>query len=83
MFFPPSRPIPIPPSAGSPVFSTTVDDLIIEIIKNRSSITQSTIREIIAILKNNCGVKRVEFRPSTPSDREDAPVRIPRFLGLK
>ncbi len=78
MFFPPSPPIPIPPS-GSPVFSTTVDDLIIEIIKNRSSITQSTIREIIAILKNNC----VEFRPGTPSDREDAPVRIPRFLGLK
>ena len=83
MFFPPSPPIPIPDSPDFS-FGVTVDDLVVEIIKNRAQIRGSTISKLISVLRADCGgIKTIEFKPGTPSSDGKYTPKIPSFLGLK
>ena len=68
MFLPASPPIPIPPRREL-AWNVSVDDLLVEIIKNRNNIDPVTIQKILALLKKEITPEIIiddYFEPGTP-----------------
>ena len=65
MFFPETPPIPIPPHPEL-AWNASVDDLLVEIIKKRNTLSPVVIQKLLAILKKETTPENIEFKPGTP-----------------